>query len=121
MAAATIALLPGIGPMLDHHYAGRQPGHSHVGDMFPDHLHSHEIAYDQLSAVSAEDDGETGSMVVIAAYSGAAAAHAYVMGSASRFELSFPDPDEAHYPYTEHDGVLRQQSFVTPPTQPPRV
>ena len=120
-AAATIALLPGIGPMLDHHYAGRQPGHSHVGAMFPDHLHSHEMAYDLLSAVSAEDDEETGSMVVIAAYSGAAAAHAYVMGSASRIEPSFPDPDEAHYPYTEHDGVLRQQSFVTPPTQPPRV
>ena len=120
-AVATIALLPGIGPMLDHHYAGRQPGHSHVGAMFPDHLHSHEIAYDQLNSVSPESDEEPGSMVVIAAYSGAAAAHAYVMGSASRIELSFPDPDEAQYPHTGHDGVLRQQSFVTPPTQPPRV
>ena len=120
-AAATIALLPGIGPMLDHHYAGRQPGHSHVGAMFPDHLHSHEIAYDQLNSVSPESEEEPGSMVVIAAYSGAVAANAYVTGSASQSELSFCDPDEAHYPSTEHDGVLRQQSFVTPPTQPPRV
>ena len=120
-AAATIALLPGIGPMLDHHYAGRQPGHSHVGAMYPDHLHSHEIAYDQLNAVSADDDGEPGGMVVIAAYSGAAAAHAYVMGSASRIDLSFPDPDETQYPNTDHYCALRQQSFVTPPTQPPRV
>ena len=120
-AAATIALLPGIGPMLDHHYAGRQPGHSHVGAMFPDHLHSHEIAYDQLNAVSADDDGEPGGMVVIAAYSGAMAAQAYVTGSASRTDLSFPDPDETQYPNTDHYRALRQQAFVTPHTQPPQV
>ncbi len=120
-AAATVALLPGMGPMLDHHYAGRQPGHSHVGAMFPDHLHSHEIAYDRLNAVSAEDDGEPGRMVVIAAYSGAAAAHGYVTGSASRTELSFHDPNETRYPITEHYIALRQQTFVTPHTQPPQV
>ena len=120
-AAATIALLPGIGPMLDHHYAGRQPGHSHVGAMFPDHLHSHEIAYDHLNAVSPESDEEQGSMVVIAAYSGAVASHAYFTGSASRTELSFHDPDETQYPNTEHYIALRQQTFVTPHTQPPQV
>ena len=109
--------------MLDDHFAGRQPGHDHVhmSALFPDHLHSHEITHDLPDPVSAGNDGEPGGMVVIAAYNGAVAAHAYVTGSASRTELSFPDPDETQYPYTEHDGALHQQSFVTPPTQPPRV
>ena len=125
-AAATVALLPGLGPMLDHHYAGRQPGHDHVhvGALVPDHLHGHEISHDHdHSRHSADGDEEgRGRLLVIAAYNGAVAGHAYVSGSASQTELSLPDPEGSpHSHYSGQDGVLRQQSFVVPPTRPPRV
>ncbi len=111
--------------MLDHHYAGRQPGHGHVymGALFPDHLHDHEVSHDhshhEASATGGEED--RGGLLVIASYSGAVNGHACVSGSASQSALSFPDPDETpHSYYSGQDGVLLQQSFVAPPTQPPR-
>ena len=60
-------------------------------------------------------------LVVLAFYSGAVAGHAHILNSASQTELSFPDPGETPYSFTEHDAALRQQSFVIPPTQPPQV
>ena len=124
-AAAAVALLPGIGPMLDHHYAGRQPGHSHlhVGALFPDHPHSHEVHHDHHHPEAAAPGGEEdrGGLVVLASYSGAVVGHAHISNSASQTELSFPDPDETPYSYAEQDAALRQQSFVIPPTQPPQV
>ena len=65
-AAATIALLPGVGPMLHHHYAGRQPGHDHVymGALFPDHLHDHEVSHDHdhHKASTTEDEEDRGGL-----------------------------------------------------------
>ena len=125
-AAAMVALLPGLGPMLDHHYAGRQPGHGHVhvGALLPDHVHGHDLSHDHDHSNAshvAEDEGDRGGFLVIATYSGAVLGHAYVSGSASQTALSFPDPDESpHSYYSGQDGALRQQSFVTPPTEPPR-
>ena len=125
-AAATVALLPGLGPMLDHHYAGRQPGHAHVhvGALFPDHLHDHETQHDHHHSGDAASgaEGEDGGLVVVASYSGSLVGRAYVSSSASHTALSFPDPNETpHSFYTDPYGTLRQQSFVAPPTQPPRV
>lgn len=128
VAAATVALLPGLGPLLDHHYAGRQPGHDHVhmGALFPDHLHDHEVSHDHDHdhhiRSSTQDEEDRGGPVVIASYSGAVLGHAYVSGSASQTELRSPDPDGSpHSYYSGQDGALRQQNTVTPPTEPPRV
>ena len=111
--------------MLDHHYAGRQPGHDHIhaGALFPDHLHGHEVSHTHghpHSSVEEQRDGP-GVVVVIASHSGAVPGYAYVSGSASQTELSFPDSGETPHYYMGEDGALRQQSFITPPTQPPRV
>ncbi len=127
IAATTTALLPGLGPMLDHHYAGRQPGHSHihVGVLLPDHLHGHEVSHDHdhdhHKASATGDEEDPGGYLAIASYSGAATVHAYVAGSASQIELSFPDPNGIPHAYcSRQDGALCQQSFVAPPTQPPK-
>ena len=124
-AAVTVALLPGIGPMLDHHYAGRQPGHSHlhVGALFPDHPHGYEVHHDHQHSEAAASGGEKGrgGLVVLASYSGAVVGHAHIYNSASQTELSFPDPGETPYSFPEQDAALHQQSFVVPPTQPPQV
>ena len=111
--------------MLDHHYAGRQPGHSHVhvGALLPDHLHDHEVShhYDHTKASSAQDEEDRGGFLVIASYSGVVFGHAYVSGSASQTELSSPDPDGTpHSYYSGQDGALRPQNIVAPPTAPPR-
>ena len=66
-------------------------------------------------ATGDEDEDRSG-LLVIAAYSSASTGHAYVFGSASQTELSFPDPDETpHSYYSGQGGALRQQNIVTPP------
>lgn len=37
--------LPSVGPLFDHHFAERQPGHVHVAGATRPHTHSYEDAY----------------------------------------------------------------------------
>ena len=46
-AAVLALMLPMAGPLLDHHFAERHPGHTHVylGEVAPGHLHSYEALH----------------------------------------------------------------------------
>ena len=129
--AAAVALLPAVGPLLDHHYAGRQPGHGHLylGAVLYDHVHGHEVAHthgDGQVHIHADDHhaghshGAPNGVVFLAAYDGAVQVHAYVPASALSVDLSFPEPAESLSLLMAREGSLSQQNFVTPPTQPPR-
>ncbi|MCI0438657.1 MAG: hypothetical protein L0177_05945 [Chloroflexi bacterium] len=37
--------LPSVGPLVDHHFAERQPGHRHVAGVVQPHTHSYEDEY----------------------------------------------------------------------------
>lgn len=130
--AATVALLPAIGPLMDHHYAGRQPGHTHLylGSVLRGHVHGHEVVHthsDGSVHVHANDGhaghshGAPGGVAFFASHNGAVQGHAYVPASALSVDLSFPEPTEPLSMLLPREGSLSQQNFVTPPTQPPRV
>ncbi|MGH2543740.1 MAG: hypothetical protein ACRDIB_13130 [Ardenticatenaceae bacterium] len=38
-------ILPSVGPLLDHHFAERQPGHRHAASVVQPHKHSYEDDY----------------------------------------------------------------------------
>ena len=124
--AAAVALLPAAGPMLDHHYAERQPGHGHLhlGAVSTHHHHPHAHHHHPHAADRAEpdtQDDQPAGVIFLAAYSGAAPSHAYVSTSASQVSLAFPEPAESPSPFSPApDPRLLHQSFVTPPTQPPQ-
>ena len=130
--AAAVALLPAVGPLLDHHYPGRQPGHGHMylGAVLYDHLHGHEVSHPHHHShggVHIHADSSHGpygappGVVFLASHSGAVQGHAYVPASALSVDLSFPEPGESLSMIAPREGVLSQQNFVTPPTQPPQV
>ena len=128
---AAVALLPAVGPLLDHHYAGRQLGHGHLylGAVLYDHMHGHEVTHTHSDGgvhIHA-DDGHAGhshgapsGVVFFASHSGAVQGHAYVPASALWVDLSFPEQAESLSMLLPREGALSQQNFVTPPTQPPR-
>ena len=135
---AAVALLPAVGPLLDHHYAGRQLGHGHLylGAVLYDHVHGHEVIHTHSDGgvhIHTDDDGHDGhdghdgqshgapsGVVFFASHSGAVHGHAYVPASALSVDLSFPEPAESLSMLLPREGALSQQNFVTPPTQPPR-
>ncbi len=43
--AASVLVLPSIGPLLDHHFVERLPSHAHSyqGDVTPSHVHPYEM------------------------------------------------------------------------------
>ena len=128
---AAVALLPAVGPLLDHHYAGRQLGHGHLylGAVLYDHVHGHEVTHTHSDGgvhIHANDGhaghshGAPSGVVFFASHSGAVQGHAYVPASALSVDLSFPEQAESLSMLLPREGALSQQNFVTPPTQPPR-
>ena len=129
--AAAVALLPAMGPLLDHHYAGRQLGHGHLylGVVLYDHVHGHEVSHTHSgggvhihtgAGHGGHSHGSQTGVVFFASHRGAVQGHAYVPASALSVDLSFPEPAESLSLLLPREGVLSQQNFVTPPTQPPR-
>ena len=47
LVAAWMLLIPVLGPLLDHHFIERQPGHNHVYTQgIPvDHIHPHQVSH----------------------------------------------------------------------------
>ncbi len=118
--AAAVALLPGVGPLLDHHYAGRQPGHGHLylGAVLYDHVHGPEVAHTHSygRAHIHVDDGHAGhshggpaGVAFFAPHDGASQGHAYVPASASSVDLTFPEPAELLLRLLAREGALSQQ------------
>ena len=129
--AAAVALLPAVGPLMDHHYAGRQPGHGHLylGAVIYDHVHGHEVVHthsDGQVHIHADDHraghshAAPNGVVFFASNDGAVQGHAYVPASALSVDLSFPGQAESLSLLMPREGSLSQQNFVRPPTRPPR-
>lgn len=123
LLAVAALLLPSLGPLLDHHFAERHPGHTHWyrGAAGPEHSHPFEqfhIHYDAMyDAMYAPADG--GEIVFFTRQDGAghSCADLVAPGPAPRLRL---DGDGAPMLRSGADeGGVRRGVSVAPATRPP--
>ena len=127
--AVVMAVLPFLGPVIDHHFAERQPYHAHFGtDAGHEHyyasLHAHQSLLGTGSGVeqAAESLPPTGSGDGIALYSFevSSAGPSVAMLTDSELESRLtPDPDAVLTLCAPASSVLRS-AFVSPLERPPR-
>ena len=114
-------LLSALGPMMDHHFAERHPGHSHwyLGVADGDHSHPFEHYHIHYDAMYAPAPGD-GNVVFFAPYDGMGHAQADVAGPSGTPMPRF----DSDGPLLRRNGgaaaVLREVT-VAPLRQPPRV
>ena len=127
--AVVMAVLPFLGPVIDHHFAERQPYHAHFGtDTRHEHyyasLHAHQSLLGTGPGVeqAAENLPPTGSGGGIALYSFevSSAGPSVAMLTDSELEGRLtPDPDAVLTLRAPASSVLRSAS-VSPLERPPR-
>ena len=131
MAAQSLALLlviallaSALGPMLDHHFAERHPGHGHLylGAVSPGHSHPFQHSHIHYDAMYAPSPAKTagGDVVFFAPNDGMGHAPADLTAPAVMPTLRF-DGGEAPLLRNGADGgaVLRGIT-VPPPRRPPK-
>ncbi len=129
LLVAVSLLLLSLGPMLDHHFAERHPGHSHIylGSVVPDHSHSFESNHDHHSSRMMElllqsgDNPTSDGVVVVSSNDGVpvGAAHLSVPMSLQWPRMNGGDGDGV--PRLSYDPYeTLSSSSVSPPRRPPR-
>ena len=120
--AVVMAVLPFLGPVIDHHFAERQPYHSHFG---ADEGHEHNYASLHLHGDDQAADGlpRTGPEGGIALYSFEVFSAGPSMAMLADAELESrltPNPDAVLMLRAPEIAALRSAS-VSPLERPPRV
>lgn len=127
-AVALVALaLPLFGPVLDHHFAERQPHHVHVylGGPVPDHLHPYETsghlhhghAGNHAHHHPAQNDG----ILFLTDHEGIGHGLAAVVSSLGQDTPLFPGPNAVVRSGISSDGPAPRDALVLLPKKPPRV
>ena len=124
--AISTLLLPLVGPMLDHHFAERQPGHAHIylGERVVEHVHPYALVHyhhhTQLPNHPSTGSGNPEGIVYMTSDYAASPGSISLIAVSLNTEMAFPefgdsplliglaDPD---HPLTE--------SFLTVPERPP--
>lgn len=133
IAAVSALFLLLLGPLLDHHYAERQPDHAHIylGQFVPDHIHPYETPHAHFYTQEA-DDGISGSallsdetpndIVYLTSYDGMGQVFTQLTVTLIHLALNFPDLEDNHFAFdTVGDDSFFQNAFISPPKKPPRV
>ena len=109
-----LVLLPSLGTLIDHHFAERQPYHSHLrADS------GHEHGYRYFHAHGSEADPEANP----ALYNLDASLEGFTTATLSEFDLSrqaFVEPTSLIGIHTAADTALRS-IYPAPPYKPPRI
>ena len=122
--AAAVLVLPNIGPLLDHHYVERLPGHAHSypGDVLPAHVHSYEVPDHPNHAASSPGMLlQTGDVLQMARDTGAAYAPGDAATKLYRANAIFAGlvrSDLLALLLRRHFGP--EDPFIAPPWTPPR-
>ena len=126
-------LLSLFGPVLDHHYAERQPEHGHIYlvRVVPDHIHPYEaphahfytqVADGETSGYAPLSDKVSNDIVYLTSYNGMGQVFPQLTVPSIHLALNFPEPEDNHFAFdTPGDDTLFQEAFIAPPKKPPRV
>ena len=131
--AAGAMLLVFLGPTLDHHYAERQFGHSHVslGSASASHVHFHEDAQGHSQDHSTKElvrlmlDGDetapSHGTVYLTSYDGIGYVFAGLSGPLADQDYSLRGPGDGSMLSIFATEVVNVGAFVPIPKKPPRV
>lgn len=127
LGALAALFLPLLGPVMDHHFAERQPGHAHMyleGER-RDHLHSYETDDHHIGRSTAsgyDNAGQDGAVVILTDThglgSGAAGTPAYLRQAVI---LIFRHEGDANRFAFSAGSVFLTDAAVPVPKQPPRI
>lgn len=120
LLAVGVLMLPSLGPLLDHHFAERQPGHSHWyrGAAGPEHSHPFEhfhIHYDAMY-----DADNSGGIAFFTRNDGAGHSCADLVAPGPAPRLRLDDGGDPLLRYGGDDGGVRRGVTVAPDRRPPR-
>ena len=122
VTAIVALLLSSIGPLADHHFAERHPGHAHVylGPEGPDHAHPYQAAHFHAHAY---DDNQPGSAGIVFLTSQDGLGQGY-LDLAAPVVLQFaviPGPDDNPFLFGASSGyAVLHGTVVGPLKYPPR-
>ena len=125
VAALAALFLPLLGPLMDHHFAERQPGHAHIylDGAAHEHLHSYETYDHHLTSMAGgKDEAEQAGTVVILTDthglgSGPAGTPAYLRATADL--ILQHEGDTNRFAFSGRSVFLTDAALPTP-KQPPR-
>ena len=132
LAAVSLLFLLFLGPLLDHHYAERQPDHAHIylGQFAPDHIHPFQAphthfytpeANDGTSASALSSDETPSDIVYLASYDGMGQVFTQLTVPSIHLALNFPAPEDHYFAFdAAGDDSFYQNAFIAPPEKPPR-
>lgn len=125
--------LPFYGPLLDHHFAERQPDHQHLylGRSVPGHAHPYTLPHthahlNEAGSAESPDLPKTGhdpdGIVFLTSHDGVGQGFDQLAVPSIRLSLDFPSPDNTRPPLgTTADDKILQDAYIALPKKPPRV
>ena len=119
--AVVMAVLPFLGPVIDHHFAERQPYHAHFGtDVGHEHYYASLHAHQSLLGTGSGVEQAADSGIALYSFEVSSAGPSVAMLTDSELESRLtPDPDAVLTLRAPASSVLRSAS-VSPLERPPR-
>jgi hypothetical protein len=111
-------LAPAVGPLMDHHFAERQPAHQHLG-LVPDHIHDYGANHAHRHAGPDGAGGGNGTALYNAEGGPAGSIVAFTTDKAMQAFLLFEPTSTVSLPASL--DRLARQAFTPPPDRPPRL
>ena len=104
-------VVPSIGPLVDHHFAERQPGHRHYASASQSHTHSYQDVYHQHSPGS-----DVNALALVNFDTGPVGVT--IADLPTEFLYSFEPTSYFHLPPAPYTRA--RVSYIPPPDVPPR-
>lgn len=108
-------LFPAVGPLVDHHFAERQPGHLHIG-MAGYHAHAHGYEHAHSHASNTDSSGYP---IVLYNYDGAPVAIPAVARADTAMELFLDFEPDSIFMLPLLPEARAKHNYISPPGKPP--
>lgn len=108
--------LPSVGPLLDHHFAERQPTHQHATLVPSVHIHNYEQTHVHYNGV----DTSSGDVIALVNYDGTLANAVFAALKEASLESFLLFEPTSLFNIPPHPDALARLNYVAPPDKPPQ-
>ena len=132
LATVYALVLSVFGPVLDHHYAERQPDHRHIylEDVVSDHIHPYEVPHTNFhiqgygrgtSTEASSSVHNPAQALFLTSYSGMNQVITQLITPLGHLVLNYSGKEDHRLAFNiSEDNTFFQSAFVAPPKKPPR-